>query len=244
MAAPFFYVGFADFWVADQLNSLGTAFTDLHYLVCFYSHNASLDSDWDVAVHPEQCVARSNWVRPIVMALPAWFRFAQCLRRYRDTREAFPHLVNAGKYSTTFLVVVFGALRAPDQTADVFFVLWAASSVFSSLYAYTWDIKMDWGLMDAGATAENPFLREEIVYSSKAYYYFGVVEDFVLRFSWAISVAVVQTTGIDSEVLTSITSPLEVFRRFVWNFFRLENEHLNNCGEDQFTNVKKNNVRK
>lgn len=24
---------------------------------------------------------------------------------------------------------------------------------------------------------------------------------------------------------------MEVFRRFVWNFFRLENEHLNNCGE-------------
>jgi hypothetical protein len=24
---------------------------------------------------------------------------------------------------------------------------------------------------------------------------------------------------------------LEVFRRFVWNFFRLENEHLNNCGQ-------------
>lgn len=22
-----------------------------------------------------------------------------------------------------------------------------------------------------------------------------------------------------------------VFRRFVWNFFRLENEHLNNCGK-------------
>ena len=21
------------------------------------------------------------------------------------------------------------------------------------------------------------------------------------------------------------------FRRFIWNFFRLENEHLNNCGE-------------
>lgn len=22
-----------------------------------------------------------------------------------------------------------------------------------------------------------------------------------------------------------------IFRRFVWNFFRLENEHLNNCGK-------------
>lgn len=31
--------------------------------------------------------------------------------------------------------------------------------------------------------------------------------------------------------MTSITSPLEVFRRFIWNFFRLENEHLNNCGK-------------
>lgn len=31
--------------------------------------------------------------------------------------------------------------------------------------------------------------------------------------------------------MTSILSPLEVFRRFIWNFFRLENEHLNNCGK-------------
>lgn len=36
---------------------------------------------------------------------------------------------------------------------------------------------------------------------------------------------------ISSDLLTSITAPLEVFRRFVWNFFRLENEHLNNCGK-------------
>lgn len=38
VCAPFFYVGFADFWVADQLNSLVPALTDFHYLVCFYSH--------------------------------------------------------------------------------------------------------------------------------------------------------------------------------------------------------------
>lgn len=36
---------------------------------------------------------------------------------------------------------------------------------------------------------------------------------------------------ISSDLLVSITAPLEVFRRFVWNFFRLENEHLNNCGK-------------
>ncbi len=49
---------------------------------------------------------------PFVAILPAWFRFAQCLRRYYDTRQAFPHLVNAGKYSTTFFVVFFGSLAS------------------------------------------------------------------------------------------------------------------------------------
>lgn len=41
----------------------------------------------------------------IVNCIPAWIRFAQCFRRYRDTGETFPHLANAGKYSTTFFVV-------------------------------------------------------------------------------------------------------------------------------------------
>lgn len=32
--------------------------------------------------------------------LPAYFRFSQCLRRYRDSKEASPHLANAGNTIT------------------------------------------------------------------------------------------------------------------------------------------------
>ena len=78
---------------------------------------------------------------------------------------------------------------------------------------------------------ENKFLREEIVYSSKSYYYFAIVEDFVLRFGWAVSLSLTEMGFSSGDLITSILSPLEVFRRFVWNFFRLENEHLNNCGK-------------
>lgn len=39
VAAPLFHVGFADFWLADQLNSLVTVLLDLHFLVCFYFTN-------------------------------------------------------------------------------------------------------------------------------------------------------------------------------------------------------------
>ena len=60
---------------------------------------------------PQVCGSVSYGIRPIVACLPAWWRFAQCLRRYRDTRLVFPHIVNAGKYSTTFFVVLFSSLN-------------------------------------------------------------------------------------------------------------------------------------
>lgn len=41
----------------------------------------------------------------------------------------------------------------------------------------------------------------------------------------------VEAKLVSGELLLSVSAPLEVFRRFVWNFFRLENEHLNNCGK-------------
>lgn len=105
--APFAYVNFADFWLADQLNSLVTPLMDFHFLICFYLTNV----DWLNAGEISQCGTGSLIVRPIVNCLPAWIRFAQCVRRYRDSKEAFPHLVNAGKYATTFLVVITQTLR-------------------------------------------------------------------------------------------------------------------------------------
>ncbi|XP_070531621.1 xenotropic and polytropic retrovirus receptor 1 homolog isoform X2 [Ptychodera flava] len=165
--APFFPVGFADFWLADQLNSLVTVLLDLQYSVCFYAFTV----DW--------LKSTSNY--------------------------------NHAKYNP-------------------YFYLWIISAVISSCYALTWDIKMDWGLLDKNA-GENRFLREEIVYPYKAYYYAAVLEDFILRFAWTLTVSVGELGYFDSDILVTILAPLEVFRRFIWNFFRLENEHLNNCGQ-------------
>ena len=52
-----------------------------------------------------------------------------------------------------------------DQLENPYLYLWIAASILSSCYAYTWDIKMDWGLFDSSAS-ENKILREETVYSS------------------------------------------------------------------------------
>ncbi|CAB1331907.1 unnamed protein product [Coregonus sp. 'balchen'] len=116
--APFHRVEFADFWLADQLNSLVIVLMDLEYLICFYSFELKwtdrkgllpmFNGDYT-------CHSYSYGLRAIIQCLPAWFRFVQCLRRYRDTKRAFPHLVNAGKYSTTFFVVTFAALYSTHK---------------------------------------------------------------------------------------------------------------------------------
>ncbi|XP_006808792.1 xenotropic and polytropic retrovirus receptor 1 homolog [Neolamprologus brichardi] len=237
VTAPFHRVGFADFWLADQLNSLVVVLMDLEYMICFYSfeldwtkHNGLISRGNDV------CNSYSYGVRAVIKCLPAWFRFVQCLRRYRDTKRAFPHLVNAGKYSTTFFAVTFSALYSTHKDAgseaQIFFYLYIGCLAVSSCYTLVWDLKMDWGLFDRNA-GENTFLREEIVYPHKAYYYSAIVEDVLLRFGWILTVTVTTLVTFDglSDIFATVLAPLEVFRRFVWNFFRLENEHLNNCGE-------------
>uniref|UniRef100_A0A673B8A8 Xenotropic and polytropic retrovirus receptor 1b n=1 Tax=Sphaeramia orbicularis TaxID=375764 RepID=A0A673B8A8_9TELE len=243
VTAPFHRVGFADFWLADQLNSLVVVLMDLEYMICFYSfeldwkkHDGLISSEGESG---DMCNSYSYGVRAVIQCLPAWFRFVQCLRRYRDTKRAFPHLVNAGKYSTSFFVITFAALYSTHKELvnthsglSIFFYLYISCLVVSSCYTLVWDLKMDWGLFDRNA-GENTFLREEIVYPHKAYYYSAIVEDVLLRFSWTLTVTLSTLSSYHgiSDILATILAPMEVFRRFVWNFFRLENEHLNNCGE-------------
>ena len=43
VCAPFCYVNFADFWIADQLNSIVPAFLDLQYFFCFYTTNTDFN---------------------------------------------------------------------------------------------------------------------------------------------------------------------------------------------------------
>uniref|UniRef100_D3Z2B4 Solute carrier family 53 member 1 n=1 Tax=Mus musculus TaxID=10090 RepID=D3Z2B4_MOUSE len=173
--APFHKVGFADFWLADQLNSLSVILMDLEYMICFYS----FELKWD------------------------------------ESKGLLPNDPQEQNHSDTV----------------VFFYLWVFFCIISSCYTLIWDLKMDWGLFDKNA-GENTFLREEIVYPQKAYYYCAIIEDVILRFAWTIQISITATFKPHvGNIIATVFAPLEVFRRFVWNFFRLENEHLNNCGE-------------
>lgn len=106
---------------------------DLEYMICFYSLELKWDESEGLLPNNSEesgiCHKYTYGVRAIVQCIPAWLRFIQCLRRYRDTKRAFPHLVNAGKYSTTFFMVTFAALYSTHKERGhsdtmVFFYLW------------------------------------------------------------------------------------------------------------------------
>ena len=62
------------------------------------------------------------------------------------------------------------------RQANVFFYLWIVAAVVSTCYTLTWDIKMDWGLLDKNA-GENKFLREETVYAFRVSGHFWTFSD-------------------------------------------------------------------
>ena len=225
--SPFFKVEFADFWMADQLMSMVQMLLDLKYCFLFYLTRA-VDGEWPGLVG-EGCLDHGWWAYGVVAALPAYFRIQQCIRKSIDTGDWFPHLANTGKYLTSLSVVVLTTIKTNSGADSPTITVWVALIVASSLYGFVWDIKMDWRLMQENA-GHNKFLRHTLLYEKRVVYYLAVLVDLVLRFSWLISLGLHQVLNSEytPEMCITIFSALEIFRRFVWNFFRLENEQLEN----------------
>eukprot|EP00088_Acartia_fossae_P050392 TRINITY_DN5647_c0_g1_i1.p1 TRINITY_DN5647_c0_g1~~TRINITY_DN5647_c0_g1_i1.p1 ORF type:complete len:447 (-),score=55.59 TRINITY_DN5647_c0_g1_i1:631-1971(-) len=233
ICAPFYNVKFADFWLGDQLVSLAQVFKDVEFSGCF-SFNKLRDG---VSTVPDLTGCLSTLSLPLVLAggLPSWFRAAQCLRRFWDTKDCFPHMANAIKYSFALIDVALVYLVAFYRSHpywDYIYVTYFCNKMVQTIYSYYWDIVMDWGLVvfKCGIPA---WSNRRLMYKHRWIYVLAMVEDLVLRFCW-LYVIVVKTylpTVLPDQTITTSVATLEIFRRIIWNLFRVENEHVNNCGE-------------
>ena len=243
VTSAFHTICFKDFWLTNQIASLELALFDIEYFTCFYiSDRQWWSTDLTAAASPKGifCTAPSRFVlQAFLLAIPSSLRFTQCIRRYYDSKKKNPHLLNAGKYASSFFVAITNSLRrgstssyVDNPTSNPFIYIWILTAFISSTYKVTWDLKRDWGFFDKNA-GENRFLRDQLVYSSKFFYYYAIIQDIIFRYIWMINIFVYfQTdTAEYADVIGFSYGLVELFRRFFWNFFRLENEHLNNCGQ-------------
>ncbi|KAF5955114.1 hypothetical protein HYC85_007970 [Camellia sinensis] len=88
---------------------------------------------------------------------------------------------------------------------------------------------VDWGLFQKNC--KNSWLRDKLLVPHKTVYFVAMVLNVLLRFAWLQTVFHFQVFYLHKRTLTVLVASLEIFRRGMWNFFRLENEHLNNVGK-------------
>ena len=113
--------------------------------------------------------------------------------------------------------------------SDNWYYLWISVSIFGSLYSYTWDIYMDWGLMRSREKGKFG-LRSKITFS-RWYYYFAMVTDLLLKFTWIftfIEPKKLENFFYSLNFYILFLEILEGLRRTQWVLLRVENENINN----------------
>ncbi|GAX28880.1 hypothetical protein FisN_20Lh184 [Fistulifera solaris] len=148
MTSPAFYHSY----IGDIFTSMVKVFQDLAWTTGFMLSGDFLISE-DSKRATSHTWSHASWYKQILIPLltlaPLWFRFNQCLRRYMDTGNRFPHLANAFKYALTQTVTLFGAFHPLYMTnkheSALFQLFWTCAFVSSSLYSFFWDVYMDWG---------------------------------------------------------------------------------------------------
>lgn len=111
---------------AQTTNAAATQNIELFF--CLYAHRFN---------EPKQCNSSHSRPMGFFMTLPAIWRLLQCLRRYHDTRNVFPHLVNGGKYVMTILSYVTLSLYRVEGT-HTNLALYITTSLINAIYTCEW----------------------------------------------------------------------------------------------------------
>ena len=150
------------------------------------------------------------------------------------------HLANALKYSTAFPVIILSALqRSPDPNSFLvseatLFRMWLAAVVVNSGYSFYWDVARDWDLSLFSSARERdspeyPWgLRRHRWFHAREFYYAAIIVDALLRCTWSLKLSVHLDHFNDLEGGIFTMEVLEVLRRWVWIFFRVETEWVRN----------------
>ncbi|KAK9377557.1 EXS family protein [Lipomyces chichibuensis] len=217
MLSGLYPVEFRDFFLGDIFCSLTYSLSNAELFFCLYAR------DWMVA---SNCGSSHSRLMGFLNALPPIWRFFQCWRRYFDTRNWFPHLANAGKYLFTVATAVMLSIWRIDHVdtnRDVYLLF----ATINTIYSTFWDLFMDWSLFQPNS--KFALLRDELGFRNPWYYYLAMVVDPLLRLNWIFYV-IFPVQVQQSAALSFLIALVEVIRRFVWIFFRMENEHCTNVG--------------
>ncbi|KAM1847197.1 hypothetical protein FF1_011419 [Malus domestica] len=151
----------------------------------------------------------------------------KCIRRLVEEKDPMQGY-NGLKY---FFTIVAVSMRiAYTHNKDVNWkILAGIFSIVAAIYGTYWDLVVDWGLLQR--RSKNRWLRDKLLVPYKSVYFIAMVLNVLLRFAWLQTVLNFSVSFMHTQTMISVVASLEIIRRGIWSFFRLENEHLNNVGK-------------
>ncbi|KAF2842896.1 protein-ER retention protein-like protein [Patellaria atrata CBS 101060] len=237
---------FGDIIAADALTSYAKVLGDLFVTLCMmFTHRHS-------TAHPHRACGGAIVV-PLIIAIPSLIRLRQCLIEYLRIRNGNKrsgavgssgwggqHLANALKYASAFPVITLSALQRGEDPAKLgmsettLFRLWLFFVFINSFYSFYWDVAKDWDLSLFSSarvrnSPEHPWgLRRYRYFHASELYYATILVDFLLRMTWSFKLSPHLDHFNDLEGGIFLIEVLEVFRRWIWIFFRVETEWVRN----------------
>jgi EXS family len=239
---------FGDILLADVLTSYAKVLGDLFVSLCmFFSSGKSATNKPDRG-------CGGQFIVPLIIAIPSLIRFRQCIIEYLRVRQSIQrqggrssdgwggqHLANALKYASAFPVIILSALQRSfsfdhasiSMSETSLYRLWLFAVLVNSFYSFYWDVAKDWDLTLFSSrertSPDHPWgLRRRLYFEMKELYYVAIALDLILRCTWSLKLSPHLDHFNDLEGGIFVMELLEVLRRWIWIFFRLETEWVRN----------------
>ncbi|KAL0482958.1 hypothetical protein AKO1_014106, partial [Acrasis kona] len=231
LMAPFLRVTFADFFFWDQMCSLAQFLYELSFFWCTYPIFTNEN---------EFCYFGTPQLVQWASVLPYWVRTMQSIRKIysHPKRHWKRNLINVGKYASMIIaqlliyldIVIHGRRTGWNGLRIPYVIVY----ILSVNYALVWDIFFDWGIFvftrreRRRGEKTNGLLYRDVLYHP-VWYYIATLLNFIIR-NIQVSQYLLRIY-MPASLYSWIPVPAaftEVFRRFIWNIFRLEFEVLAN----------------
>lgn len=237
MKGPFSRIHTRTSWSMTQLLSFLIVLKDFLYTICY------VNNVYDVGTISNNCFnADFKFMEfMIIFVICTWknmFGVNKFIYLHKDRHkmspEEFRHKrlggirgLSKGLIMTVLAIISFNLKKWPHMWYFWFVVTWILT-----FWSYRDDLVDDWGFLQT-----RDGLRSKLAYPKRRFYYFAIVFNLVLRLAWVVNLSpAVLTTTLSKNVVGLVLIILESLRSTVWNFFKMENDHLKYQGNFNFIN--------
>lgn len=213
-------VSFAEVVLADVLTSLSKVFKDIGFTIMMIY--AKLTKTNIIDHHESGMILIA-----LLASLPFWLRIRQCsvqLWYAPDFNARIPISLNTLKYVSGFPPIWIAAAASLGYFHPRLPQLTAVFATINSLFSYSWDLLMDWGMISffRGKNAAHRTPRRLI---HAGFLLIAASVNLILRFSWTANYFPI-FAFLHPASLIFLVEIAEVFRRWFWIIFRVEWEIL------------------